>query len=155
MSVLGPVIECIRSSEKSVVTPKEVACLISCPELVVTRAFNLLEQRGFLTEIFGSGGKFSVLRIPKQQSQKPRKIMGRDKMWRIIRAKKRFTRIDVARLTGSPLSSVEDYFKMLIGHGYIRKIGRCGQADVFMLIKNPGPCRPILSKKFGQENHAK
>ncbi len=151
MSIMDMVIQHIKISGKTVLAPAEIATAEGCPELPIQRALGILENRGVVKAIVGSGGKYAVIAKPKNKQVRQReKVLGRDKMWRIIRARKRFTRIDVKRITGLPITSVEAYVKILLQHGYLRKIGKDGKADIFMLIKNPGPKRPILQKGGGK-----
>jgi hypothetical protein len=63
-------------------------------------------------------------------------------MWRLIRARRRFTRRELGRLSGATLSSCEEFTKMLTRAGYLRIIGKDSYQQVYMLVKDPGPVRP-------------
>ncbi len=143
------IIQHIIASEQEVLIASEIAITINCPVAVTVNTMNFLEKRGLLAESSPDSGTFLVLKRYKVSNSKGKKTTGRDKMWRVMRIKRRFTRIDIKRLTELPITSVETYFNILISHGYLRKIGKDGRADVFMLIKDPGPKRPVLRKHKG------
>lgn len=63
---------------------------------------------------------------------------GRDKMWRVIRATRRFTRGDLCQLAGVSYGNVHDYVKRLKRAGYIRRRAR----GVWEIVNDPGPDRP-------------
>ncbi len=150
-SVLKAVQAELKALSGDAVSIEKMAEMTGLPENPVSRALDILTERGVIATIPGSGGKYFVpypKETPAHEEKQPveKKLLGRDKMWRVMRAKRRFTRIDIKRIAELPISSVETYFDILLSHGYIRKTGKTGNADVFMLVKNPGPIRPILKK---------
>ena len=71
-----------------------------------------------------------------------------DKIWKTIRAMRRFTRADLIQLTGTSSDQVKDFTKALERDGYIKKVAWSpGRQAIFNLCKDPGPQRPRISIK--------
>ena len=87
--------------------------------------------------------KFELTRdLSKAAFGRKKAVTCRDKVWRTFRIIRITTKSELVRLTGCPLSSVEEYLKLLMAHGYVRSCGKKGREKLFALVKNPGPGRP-------------
>jgi hypothetical protein len=64
---------------------------------------------------------------------------GWDRMWRVIRAKRSFTRQDLVELAGVRIENVRQFTKLLRRHGYVCERSRAQ----WELIRDPGPHRPV------------
>lgn len=78
------------------------------------------------------------------EKRKPRTM--RDKIWKAVRIRTIFTQTDIVQLTGCNRHAVVDYIRILAAHGVIRKLDKSRQGRHWQLIKNNGPCRPVLSE---------
>ena len=160
MTVLKPVIEFLSAYKRPVVSLNMLLAQVELPRRPLLRVMDRLVRDGHLEEIednkvapvYGSSGG-RVPRNPTWRIIEPpvladfvhtaKKSTLRDKMWRIIRARRRFTRLELMRLTGCKEGSATDYTNLLNHHGYLRMIGKDGHQKVFMLVKDPGPKRPV------------
>lgn len=89
----------------------------------------------------------SLLKIKAEASPK-RETNGWDKMWRAIRVLRRFTRDDLAVISGQSMENVQCFTKEYRRRGYLRCLGKAGTRNVmWMLAKDPGPKRPIGAVK--------
>ena len=88
--------------------------------------------------------QYEVLRdLADRKCRKPKRgDTGRDKIWRTIRALRRFTRTDLERLTGCPRKTIDHYVRMLDLHGFIRSARNVGHEKFYTLINDVGPNRP-------------
>jgi len=59
----------------------------------------------------------------------------RSRIWRAVRAKRRFTKQDVAIIAEAPADSVDEYVRGLERHGYVRRTGKDGRRVVYILVK--------------------
>lgn len=160
MTVLEPVIQFLMEYPGKKVSLEQVVSGADRPRKPVLRVMDRLTNEGHLVEIEdnsemrrpGVGGRerrnpiWSIVEKPLLDNfvQRPRRITLRDKMWRLIRARRRFTRLELMRLAGVKLGTCERYTQMLARDGYIRVIGNDGHQKVYMLIKDPGPTRPAV-----------
>jgi hypothetical protein len=71
----------------------------------------------------------------------------RDKIWRTLRYLRKATRSDLVRLTECKPEEVKNYTVILANHQYIRAIGNQDREKVWLLVKDTGPKRPIISQK--------
>jgi hypothetical protein len=71
---------------------------------------------------------------------------GWDKMWKAVRALRRFTRDDLARICNQTPANVAFFTKRYRKLGYMRPSKESGRGVVWMLIKDPGPARPLSGK---------
>jgi hypothetical protein len=89
--------------------------------------------------------KKNVAKRPRVQA--PGGNTMRDKMWRLIRAQRRFTRSYLVRLVGCSAGSAEDFTALLEREGIIQRRGREGQENFYVLVKDPGVKRPRISER--------
>lgn len=163
MTVLEPVIEFLMKFSGKKVRLDQVMEGAERPRKPVLRVMDRLGREGNLEEIAddpvppgpGVGGRlprnptWRIIEKPLLGNFvfKPGKVTLRDKMWRLIRARRRFTRSELIRLSGAKLGSCETYTKMLVRDGYLRQIGKDGHQLVYMLVKDPGPKRPVTPER--------
>jgi hypothetical protein len=81
----------------------------------------------------------------KASAPRNSKENGWDKMWKAIRALRRFTRNDLAIICGLSIWNVRYFTKVYRKLGYIRPSSEKGRGVVWMLIKDTGPRRPLES----------
>lgn len=78
-----------------------------------------------------------------------------DRIWRIIRAKNQtdgyFTMTDIVTLAGVSLWIARWFSKMLNRMGIIRPSRNTGPGVEWILIKDPGPCRPYIGDVIGRK----
>lgn len=159
MTVLEPVTHLLTTWSKRKITLQEAMEGSDRPRKPVLRVMDRLVREGYLEEIednkiplkYGEFGckrrnpTWRILSTPVYQNPKsPKRRTLRDRLWQIMRARRRFTRKELVRLSGASISSVEDYSSVLVNHGIIRVIGKDGRANVYLLIKDGGPKRPVL-----------
>jgi len=91
------------------------------------------------TSCVGLKQRLSLMELPRKKNT------GWDKIWKTIRAMRRFTRADLVQLTGTSDGQVKDFTKVLERAGYIRKAACSpGKSAIFVLCKDPGPQRPRI-----------
>jgi biotin operon repressor len=64
----------------------------------------------------------------------PRQTSLRSKLWKLIRAKRRFTKGDLVAPSGASEATVDEYVRQLEKHGHVRRTGRDGYAVTYMLV---------------------
>lgn len=171
MTVLEPVIDWLITSKRKKITLDQIIKGAGRPRKPVLRVMDRLVREGYAEEItngkdalaYGEVGPmrrnptWKILKKPLSSRPthptKERNI--RDRIWKTIRDLRRFTRKQLKRLTGSPVGSIQGYTKLLEHHGYIRQIGKDCREKVFLLVKNPGPTRPILKERSRKKPKAK
>lgn len=162
MTVLEPVVRFLMEFEGKKVTLEQVTTGAERPRKPTLRVMDRLVREGCLEEIednkiaprlgeFGKDRRNPTWRIVKRPldhefSPKAKRRTVRDRMWQLMRAKRRFTRGDLQRLGGISVASVEDYTKMLAHYGYLRVIGKDGHFNIYMLVKDIGTERPNLKE---------
>ena len=65
----------------------------------------------------------------------PRAQSMRSRIWRAVRAKRRFTKRSLAIVAGASADSVDEYVRVLERHGYVRRTGKDGRLVVYILIR--------------------
>lgn len=161
MTVLEPVIQFLMDYPGKQVSLSQVMSGADRPRKPVLRVMDRLVREGHLVEIadnpemrsYGVGGPdrrnpvWKILAKPMLNLiGRPKRITVRDRMWRLIRARRRFTRRELQRLSGSTISSCESFTQMLANEGYLRVTGKTGAQYVYLLIKDPGPTRPGIKE---------
>lgn len=68
---------------------------------------------------------------------------GWDVMWKTVRILRRFTRTDLAAITGQGMENIRAFTKAYRELGYLRHTKEAGRGVVWALVKDPGPRRPI------------
>lgn len=164
MTILEPVRAWLADYKGRRVTLEQVVTAVGRPRRPVLRLLDILAREGYLVEIKdepvppanGECGRYrrnptwkinqemAVASRPRVQAAKPRNL--RDKMWTVIRAKRRFTHSNLVLLATVSLGSAETYTKLLARDGYIRKVGKEGSENLWLLIKDAGPKRPTMTE---------
>jgi hypothetical protein len=159
MTVLEPIIEFLQGYCRKKITLGQLLSGVERPRKPILRVMDRLVKEGNLEEIednkiapvFGECGRnrrnptWLIIEKPLMDEFVPRpsRTTLRDKMWRLIRSRRRFSKRDLMRFTGCKEGSATDYTKLLEHYGYIRTTGKDGHLKVYMLIKDPGPKRPV------------
>lgn len=68
-----------------------------------------------------------------------KKQFRKDKMWRVIRAKRTFTLDDLAELSGASRLYCKEFVALLIRREVVKKISKPGVPAVYRLVEDPGP----------------
>ena len=158
MTVLEPVVAFLQGCTRKTVTLGQVVAGSDRPRRPVLRVMDRLVRDGYLEEIEDNpvrqdarvGGKsqrnptWRILTRPVPEEFIPMAphVTMRDRMWRLIRAKRRFTLVEIMRLAASSEGAAKDFIELLAAHGFLRMIGKDGHRHVYMLIKDPGVKRP-------------
>ncbi len=150
MTVLEPVIDWLRGCKKRTVTLTMVMTGSDRPRRPVLRVMDRLAREGYVEEIKdnkipckpGECGRerrnptWRILDKPlSQPTSKVKRHTLRDKMWKLIRTKRRFTVVEIQRLSGAAYDTVRLYVKMLERDGYVRKTGSDRGRYAWLLIK--------------------
>ena len=162
MTVLDPVILFLLSWRKKSISLEQVMKGADRPRKPVLRVMDRLVREGYLVEAkddkvppgYGECGRplrnptwqFTGKQLARRPQPKPQKRTVRDRLWKIIRAKRRFTRSDIEIVTGVKRASIEDYTKLLEREGILRVIGKNSWEKVYLLVKDSGPQRPIIKE---------
>lgn len=163
MTVLEPVVQFLMEYPARKITLEQAMTGAERPRKPVLRVMDRLVREGYLEEIednkiapmFGEVGcprrnpSWRIVTKPLLEiaQRKPKRRTLRDKLWSLIRARRRFTRSELHRLSGVSKSSSDEYTKLLSRAGYLREIGKDGSEKVFVLIKDPGPTRPMVKEQ--------
>jgi len=162
MTVLEPVREYIAAQTKAGkrrITLEKLLRKTGLPRRPALRVCDKLAAEGYLEEVannpkpldFGEMGPprrnptWKIVKdkdVSERPAAKPHKNTDRDKIYRIIRARRKFTRSELAILTDASDSNVDTYTRILERHGIIRRIGKQDGEIRFLLVKDPGPARP-------------
>lgn len=114
------------------------------------RVLDKLAREGYLVEVadhpepprageFGPPRRNPTWRIAKDLATRPAtnltvKDSNRSKLWRLVRAKRRFTRHDLTVCSGIPGKTVDGYVRDLVRAGHVRATGKDGQHTTYMLV---------------------
>lgn len=101
------------------------------------------ESKGFRE--FGPAKRDPVWRVADRRPRPPAQAgrTGMDKVWRAVRSLRRFTRSQIAGLTGVKSKTVQNYLGVLTGQGFLRAAGTENRQQVYVLARDPGPSRPL------------
>lgn len=150
MTVMEPVIAWLISHSGKSVTLSQVMKGGDRPRKPVLRVMDRLVREGYFEEVEdnkipcrrGECGRerrnptwkllAKPLSIPKKQAKRHTL---RDKMWQLIRTKRRFTVVQIQRLSGAAYDTVRIYIKMLERDGYVRRTGTDGGRITWMLVR--------------------
>ena len=91
-------------------------------------------------------------RLRERISPRLRADTAQDRMWKVLRYLRVFTRHDLIKLAESTPENAKWYTKMLRRAGYIKPSKLCGPGVRWMLSRDPGPKRPHVGKS--QERRA-
>ncbi len=135
----------LKASGRVVVAETEVSAAVGCSKDAARRTMKLMCDRGILRRLRITTEKYEILQEPLPTQPKEKHIQGRDKMWRAMRAKRSFTKKDIARIAGVSRASADVFFHHLVKEGLLRKTGMEGRANLFMLARDAGVSRPKFS----------
>ncbi|MFW5490405.1 MAG: hypothetical protein ACNI3A_18610 [Desulfovibrio sp.] len=122
------------------------------------RVLNRLEREGFLKLVdetklrkgfreFGPAKKnpmFQIVKDPASRpTRQPKKEVGRDVLWRLIRRMRRFTYVSLTEASGCTHDSVQNFVRLLVRDGWVRQDGQVGRCLEFVIVNDPGPARPV------------
>lgn len=172
MTVLEPIIQYISSLTRTRVNLQMVIEGADRPRKPVLRVMDRLVKEGYLVEIednkippkYGECGRdrrnptWKIIKNPLVDDfvPRPERNTDRDKMWRVIRAKRRFTKVELGRIACVEHDSCESYVCLLSYHKILRKLAKDGRRQVYMLVKDSGPKRPVTpERKKRRKQHAK
>jgi len=149
MTMLETVIGCLQG-QRTVRLDDLVACA-GHERRQVLRVMDKLAREGYLAEIgsdtqqpqrgeMGPHRRNPTWRIIKDpgkrpQPNRPRNNSLRSKLWRLIRAKRRFTKSELSLCSGVSTATTDEYVRDLERAGYVRATGKDGHCTVFMLVK--------------------
>ncbi|PWR23383.1 hypothetical protein DKG75_02095 [Zavarzinia compransoris] len=95
-------------------------------------------------------------RLTQEKPRTRRAPSGRDKIWRAIRAERKFAINDLVALVGpEQVENVKDYVFALARAGYLTRLRSKGRQSRFLLIDDTGPLAPVqrdARKEFFDRN---
>ncbi len=148
MTVLDPLIHHLLTCEKKRVCLQEVLTKTELPRRPALRALDKLANEGYLQEIadnpqplrfgeFGPARRNPTWKIIRNLTERPKQSLQkntlRGRIWRLIRAKRHFTRRDLVIASGAGRGTVDEYVFLLETYGYIKKTGKDGRYTTYML----------------------
>jgi len=149
MTLLDSVISCLQG-KKTVRLDALVACA-GHDRRQVLRVLDKLAREGFLAEVgddpqaprFGEMGPsrrnptWRVVRDPAKRPPRnqPRHSSLRSRLWRLIRAKHRFTKTDLVTCSGGAEDSVDEYVRDLEQAGFVRRTGKDGRLVTYICAR--------------------
>lgn len=155
MTLLESVIVCLRG--QMTVRLSELVSCAGHDRRQVLRVLDKLAREGWLQQIgdepeppkLGEMGPYRrnptwrVVKDPagRPPKNRPRPASQRSKLWRLIRAKHRFTKTDLATTAGANPASVDEYVRELEQAGYVRRTGKDG-ALVTYICARPNQVEP-------------
>ncbi|BDD85965.1 hypothetical protein [Desulfofustis limnaeus] len=163
MSVLDPLIGWLLAKNIKRFSLERAVAGTKLPRKPVLRALDLLTREGYLEQIderwervdLRVGGKprrqprWKVVKSPGERKKtRALKTTKRAKIWKIIRAKRYFTKADLVITSGATEDNVDEYVRLLKNAGYVRKTGKDGRRDVFMLVRDQLE-HPPLQREVG------
>ncbi|MFW5499619.1 MULTISPECIES: hypothetical protein [unclassified Maridesulfovibrio] len=109
------------------------------------------EKEGIITRHFYSIAKRSRFAPKVDRDGKLLPPSKRDHMWRTMRMNKNFTIRELVALASTDEvvikpADAKDYIKHLSHAGYVKNIGKKGNAFKFLLIQNTGPLPPKIQR---------
>ena len=151
MTVMDPVIYYLLTCEKKRVTLHEVMEQAERPRRPVLAVLDKLTCEGYLLKVkeklipaagglHGRPRRNSTWKIVGDLSNRPkttpRRNTMRDKLWKLIRAKRYFTSRELEVSSGAGNRTVTMYLNILNKSGYIRRTGKDGKFFTYMLVKD-------------------
>lgn len=150
MTLLESVIRCLLESEKKTVRLDAMVACSGNERRQVLRVLDKLAAEGYLAETgdepqyprlgeMGPARRNPTWRIVRDLATRPtknqpRRASMRSRMWRLIRAKHRFTKTDLATC-GFPAASVDEYVRDLELAGYVRRTGKDGRLVTYICAR--------------------
>jgi len=155
MTLLDAVIACLHGKKQASLA--EVLDCCGHERRQVLRVLDKLAREGWLQEIgdepeplkrgeMGPIRRNPTWRVVKDPSARPPKNLPRpsslrSKLWRLIRAKHRFTKSELATCSGISMATVDDYVRELELNNYVRRTGKDG-ASVTYICARPKQIEP-------------
>jgi hypothetical protein len=149
MTLLQSVLGCLQG-KKTVRLDALVACS-GHERRQVLRVMDKLTGEGWTAETadepeppkrgeMGPTRRNPTWRVVKDLAQRPGKNQPRpsslrSKLWRLIRAKHRFTKTDLATCSGVATASVDEYVRDLEHAGYVRRTGKDGRLVTYICAR--------------------
>lgn len=151
MTLLETIVQHLQAGSGKRVTLRVVADALELDRRQVLRVLDKLAGEGYLREIadkqeppkhreMGPARRNPTWQIirdlaDRPAQNRPRNNSLRSKLWRLIRAKLRFTKPELARCAGSSMATADEYVRDLERAGYVRRTGKDGRLTVYMLVK--------------------
>lgn len=148
MSVLYPVIDYLTGKQGQRVTLQEVMTGVDRPRNPVLRVLDKLTEEGYLNQVadrpvqpaYGEVGPkrrnptWKVVADPASRPVvEPRKNTLRQRIWHLIRSKRRFVKDDLVIASGAAYSTVDQYVREFERAGAVRKTGKDGAKITYLL----------------------
>ena len=148
MTVLDPLINYLLTCGKRRVCLQDAMKGADRPRRPVLRAMDKLAREGYLQEVsdnpmppkngeFGPARRNPTWKIINDLTARPKQVLQkktlRGRIWRLIRAKRHFTRRDLVISSGAAQGTVDEYVFLLEKYGYIKKTGKDGRYTTYML----------------------
>lgn len=165
MTLLEPILHYLTTCGLKVITLQDVTDGSGRDRRQVLRVLDKLAGEGYLAEIednrehLKAGESGPPRRNPtwkilqdldaRPKPNPPRKNTNRDKIWRLIRAKHRFTKPELVVASGAKPNMVDQYVRLLERNGYVRRTGKDGSLVTYMLVKVNQVKRPRGMDKGG------
>lgn len=151
MTLLEPVMHYILTCGGKRLNLQQVAEATERDRRQVLRVLDKLAREGYLQEIadnptpplYGEVGPprrnptWKIVGDLKKRPKinPPRRMSMRSKIWKLIRAKRRFTKADLVAPSGANPATVDEYVRHLELGGYVRRTGKDGHLVTYMLVK--------------------
>jgi len=151
MTVLDPVIHYLLTCGRKQVTLHDVMLGADRPRRPVLRVLDKLAREGYLRQVadhrrppgwmeYGPARRNPTWRIIGDLSDRPVKTRTlpacqRARIWKVIRAKRRFTKADLVITSGASPATVDEYVRALERAGYVRRTGRDGRRITYLLVR--------------------
>lgn len=162
MTVLDPVMHFLMACNKQTVNLYDVMHAADRPRRPTLRALDKLTKEGYLKEIVDikqelRAGEVGPKRrnptwkivgnIEKRPKARVRKTTLRAKVWKLIRAKRHFTKEALVITSGASVATVDEYVRELERNKYVRKTGKDGRLVTFMLVKDQVDHPPLQRRQ--------
>jgi len=171
MTVLDPIIAFIVAYKGRNIKLAQVVGCVDRPRKPVLRVLDRLAREGYLVEITdkpispGMGENGPPRRNPtwrivaEKRAELPsrsskaaaHKNTNRDKIWKFIRTRSRFTGADVCRTCECTHKTVADYIRILEREGFVRVVGVDEKWKVWLRVKELPIKRPRFREKSAGE----
>lgn len=150
MTVLDPVLRYLSECGLRRVNLQQVIDGAERPRKPVLRVLDKLCREGFLKQVADEpiapglnecgpprrNPTWSIVKSPvaRPTGPEPRINTQRDRLWRVIRAKRYFTKADLAITAGVKPDTADNYVRLLERHNHVRRTGKDGGRVTYMLL---------------------
>lgn len=155
-SLRRKVVEELLRQEGSFVSLSHLECALAADRKSVQRVMQHLVRIGAATVIrkyprhpVGKRGRPSLevvyrprAGIERLLTSDRKRATGWDRIWRVVRSARTFTRQDLCELAGVSMNNARLFTKRLRDAGYIRQRTR----GAWELVRDPGPLRPVVGR---------